>query len=455
VSTNDTPEARGTTYRWYVVAVLAAAQIVSFLDRTILSLLITPIKHDLHLSDTELGLLTGLGFALLYCLLGVPVGRLADVANRRNLICAGVLFWSVMTALCGLARSFWTLFAARIGVGLGETTLIPGAASMLGDYFPAGSLGRAMSTFGMGAYLGSGLALIGGGALLRFLGDMQSIPWLGGAAPWQAAFFAAAAPGLLIVLLLLTVREPKRRVRSGNEAARTTAADAFRHLWQYRGAYGRHFIVSCTVSLFANASSAWLPTFLVRKHGVSVAEAGMTFGLVVLLAGTSAIYAGGYIVDRLWARGVQHSYALLFTLCCSGALLPGVLFPHAEGLPQAMVLLVIYYSLAIMPISVTIAALQLMTPPPMRGLITAVFLSGSTLVGLGLGPTAVALLSEHAYGGPMGLPASLSTLIGIVAPLGALAAWTNRHAFARAAAAAGVRPPPQNTAADSLPLGEF
>jgi MFS family permease len=424
------------TAGWWLLTVLSLAQVVSFLDRTILSLLIVPIKADLGLSDTQLGLLQGLGFSMLYCLLSIPVGRLVDSVDRRRLISTGVVLWSGMTALSGFARSFTTLFAARLGVGLGETVLIPAAASLLSDAYPPRKLGRAMAVFGMGAYLGNGLAFIGGGALLAWLAHIAGDATY---PPWRIAFFLAAIPGLIIVVLLATIKEPKRL--NTTSAGRGHFGEALAQIKAHRFAYAAHFVVSCSVSMLANATNAWVPAALIRTHGISISNAGLIFGTVVLFAGSLGIFTGGSIADRLWGRGRRDGYQLLFAVACVAALVPGVLYPLESSLPVAIALLVVFYFLAIMPISATIAALQLMTPSHMRGLVTALFLAGSTTVGLGLGPAFVAVMSDYFYGGgPQGLSWALATMVAIACTTGAIAAWVNRTAFMRAVAASETKP---------------
>ena len=147
-------------YAWYVVSVLTVAYIFSFIDRQILNLLVEPIQQDLNLSDTQISLLQGMAFALFYTLMGIPIARLADVANRRTIIATGVFLWSLMTALCGLTKTFWQLFAARIGVGVGEAALSPPSYSLFSDYFPPGKVTRAIAVFTGGSFLGAGLAYI-------------------------------------------------------------------------------------------------------------------------------------------------------------------------------------------------------------------------------------------------------------------------------------------------------
>jgi MFS family permease len=208
---SGTPHNSG--YAWYVVIVLMVIYTLSFIDRQILAFLVGPIRADLQISDTAIGLLGGFAFAIFYTLLGLPMGWLADRKSRRGLIAIGLVFWSLMTALCSLARSFGTLFAARIGVGVGEATLTPAAFSLIADYFPREKLARALSVYSMGILIGSGLAFIVGGAVVQAMNGMPAlqVPVLGTMAPWRLTFLIVGLPGLAIALLLLTVREPVRR----------------------------------------------------------------------------------------------------------------------------------------------------------------------------------------------------------------------------------------------------
>src|SRR5216683_2185076 len=212
-SLNSTEGELSLRYAWYVVFILMVCYTLSFVDRQILSLLVGPMKRDLAISDTRIGLLQGLAFALFYGLMGLPLGRLADTRNRRNVIIVGVVLWSFLTGACSTARSFWSLFVARIGVGVGEATLSPSAFSLITDYFPKEKLGAALSVYSMGIFIGSGLALIAGGSVVDAVTRMPAVtvPLLGTVAPWRFTFLIVGAPGLVIALLLYTVREPSRR----------------------------------------------------------------------------------------------------------------------------------------------------------------------------------------------------------------------------------------------------
>src|SRR5262245_61670180 len=214
-------------YGWYVAIVLMVCNTLSFIDRQILGLLVTPIKLELGLSDTRIGLLQGLAFGIFYTLLGIPMGRVADHRSRRTLVAAGIFGWSLMTAACSAARSFWTLFLARMGVGVGEATLSPSAFSLLSDYFPRQRLGTALSIFSMGVFFGSGLALILGGLIIGAVGS------------WRLTFLIVSLPGLLVALLAFTLKEPPRRnllrAEGGATPSKLSLADVARQVrlrWQ-------------------------------------------------------------------------------------------------------------------------------------------------------------------------------------------------------------------------------
>src|SRR5262249_34009122 len=203
----------GSRYAWYVVIVLMVCYTLSFIDRQILSLMVEPIKHDLGISDTRIGALQGPAFAVFYTLMGLPMGRIADRYSRRNLIAVGVFFWSLMTALCAIARSFWSLFFARMGVGVGEATLGPSAFSLITDYFRKDRLGTAMSIYSMGIFFGAGLGVIVVGTVVSAVTTQPevSLPLFGTIASWRLTFLIVGLPGILIGLLVYTVHEPLRR----------------------------------------------------------------------------------------------------------------------------------------------------------------------------------------------------------------------------------------------------
>ncbi|MFQ5636261.1 MAG: MFS transporter, partial [Gammaproteobacteria bacterium] len=215
---------------WYAVSILVVAFIFSFIDRIIIALLVEPIKRDLGISDFGIGMLQGLAFAVFYALVGIPIGRWADRYSRRWIIGVGIFLWSVMTAGCGLAKNFWQLFLARVGVGVGEAALSPAAYSMISDYFPRHKLGRALGVYQAGAFVGAGLSFLVGGLVIRYVMGAEglSLPLIGEVRPWQMVFFAVGFPGIAVALLMRTVGEPERRGKLAGHGQDSAVAEVLR-----------------------------------------------------------------------------------------------------------------------------------------------------------------------------------------------------------------------------------
>ena len=286
-------------YAWYVVGVLTVAYIFSFVDRQIINLLVDPIREDLNLTDTQISLLQGIAFALFYTLMGIPIARLADVSNRRAIIATGVFLWSLMTALCGLAKSFGQLFAARIGVGVGEAALSPPSYSLFSDYFPPGKVTRAIAVFTGGSFLGAGLAYIIGGYVVDFVTrlDVVDVPVFGQIRAWQMAFIVVGLPGILLALLVLSLREPVRRGlledQPGAVPQSIPIKEIIAFLRKNRRTYGHHMIGVSMFVMLAYAILAWTPAFFIRKYGWTPGEVGLVYGSMLLVFGTSGVVERG------------------------------------------------------------------------------------------------------------------------------------------------------------------
>ena len=300
---------------------LLIAQTFSFLDRMIMGLLVGPIRESFQISDTQYSLLAGLAFSLFYALMGLPLARIADNGNRRNLIAAGIAVWSLMTALCGFAKGFWTLFIARIGVGVGEATLAPGAYSMITDYFPKTLLGRALSVYMIGVTLGSGFAYMLGGAVVAYVEGMEQIvlPLYGPMNGWQLTFFIVGIPGVLISgLVLTTVREPRRQGLPADVTNAMPLPEVVQYLWTRRAAYGGHIFGISLFIMVVYALNLWGPTYFIRTFGYSRAEAGWTFGLVMICAGTAGLLLAGSVADAWMRHGTRDAYVrtILISIAC-------------------------------------------------------------------------------------------------------------------------------------------
>lgn len=393
-------------YAWYVLALLTLAFVFSFIDRQILNLLVGPIQRDLGIGEKEMSLLMGASFAVFYTILGIPLGRLADIWSRRWLVLWGIAFWSLMTACCGLTHKYWQLALARIGVGVGEASLSPAAYSLIADYFPPERRSTAMGVYGMGIYIGMGLALVLGGLVIKFTSVQEDvvIPLVGAIRSWKLVFFIVGLPGLLVALLLLTIREPVRqgqRKNSASGASFRSDVPAPGEVWAYisanRGTFTCLYLGLAMAALEGYGAAAWIPTFFVRRHGWSAGDTGLIFGLLVGICGTAGIVVGGRLADWLNWRGVKDAN-LRVALFGVAAWLPfGALFPLVASGRGAAVLLGPVLFFGSMPFALAPAAIQQLLPNTMRGQASALYLFVINLIGLGLGPTLVAWLTEDVF----------------------------------------------------------
>ena len=426
----ETSTPASLTYAWYVVAVLLVAQAFSFLDRMIMGLLVGPIRESFQISDTQYSLLAGLAFSLFYAIMGLPLARIADRSSRRNLIVAGIAVWSFMTAACGLAKGYWSLFVARIGVGIGEATLGPAAYSMIADYFPKSVLGRALSVYMIGVTLGSGFAYMLGGAVVGYVEGMDTImmPVVGEIEGWQLTFFVVGLPGLLVSLLMLTtVREPVRTGIVTPEAV--PVSEVVDYLWQRRRAYGGHILGISIFIMVVYALNLWGPTYFIRTFGYTRPEAGWVFGLVMIGAGTAGLLLAGTLSDRLVSKGIHDAYVkiIFFSMVA--------MIPSAATLAflESDLLAIVFMSLAVFFSAfqggLAGGTLQLMTPNRMRGQVMAVYGLSSNLIGLGLGPTVIAMTTDYVFGYDGAIGKSIALCAVILCPIGALILWRSLPAI--------------------------
>jgi MFS family permease len=419
---------------WGSLAVLMAAYTVSFVDRTILSLLIPPIQQDLGLSDTRVSLLAGFAFALFYTVMGIPLGRIADRWHRRNLIAIGITVWCLMTAACGLARNFWQLFAARVGVGVGEAALSPAAYSMISDLFPREQLGRALAVYSFGLPIGSGLALLIGGFAIGAIQDLGplTLPLIGRIAPWQLTFLLVGLPGLVVAGFVLAMHEPVRRQRASVAAGATPALAPF--LKASRRVLLHHFGGLSMLVLVVYGTTAWIPTLFIRLHDWSASAIGYAYGLISIVCGAGGLLAGGWLADRWWRQGRTDAH-LRVAAWSSAIMAPCFAAVALAPTPEvALVLLAAATFASSLHGGVAGAALQIITPNELRGQLTAVYFFVANLVGLGVGPTAVALLTDYVYRDPLALGASIATLAALAGPASVLLLASGlRHYRARVA----------------------
>lgn len=403
---------------WYAVGVLTLAYVFSFIDRQILSLLVIPIQRDLGVSDLQLSYLMGASFAVFYTLFGIPLGRLADTGNRRTIVTLGIAFWSVMTAGCGLARQFWTLALMRMGVGVGEATLSPSAYSMIADSFRPERRSTAMSVYSMGIYVGSGLAFILGGMVVQFAAQQESleVPWIGAMRSWQVVFLLVGTPGLPLALLTyLTVREPSRKgvAKVSCDPARATLGEVALYVLANARTFVCLNLGIALVTMNAYGATAWTPTMFQRRFHWSPGETGVLFGFIVGIGGGCGIIAGGRLADWWHQRGQADANLRVAWLGTIGWLPFGMLYPIAPTATWAAVFLTPALFFLSMPFGVAPAAIQRMMPNVMRAQATALYLFVINLIGMGLGPTVVALLTEKVFADKNAIHHSL-LLVGTV-----------------------------------------
>jgi MFS family permease len=399
-------------YAWFVVGVLVLANVSSWIDRQILALLAPPIRRDLGLSLTEMSFLIGLPFAVFFSVMGLPIARLADRGNRRNIIAVGIAAWSIMTALCGLAGSFWRLLLARIGVGVGEASLQAPATSLIADYFPRERFATAMSVYSMAIFIGAGLAYLIGGAVIGLASAQETwnVPLIGQTRPWQVVFLIVGLPGLLIAALMLAVREPER-TRSQR------AGVPVRQLFEWIKQNLRTFvclIVGFAVSGAVNIGiAAWLATFLVETHGLSAARAGIIMGLLTLGVGTAGVLVGGLVSDGYQRRGRSDGPLLVGMIGAAGMLVFGSAYPFAPNAKLAAALLAFVNFFAAFPWGAASAGAASIVPTQMRAQGVALYGFVTSLVAAGLGPTAVAAVTDYVFHDDSKLPYALAIVTSV------------------------------------------
>ncbi len=380
---NSVIDKASNLYRNYVLAMLTLVYVFNFIDRQLLVILQESIKKELHLSDTQLGLLSGFTFAIFYVTLGIPIARLADKSNRRNIVTMSLGLWSVMTALSGSARNFIQLLFARIGVGVGEAGGSPPAHAMISDYFPPQKRSTALSIYSTGIYIGILIGFLMGGYLNQHLG-------------WRTAFLVLGIPGVIFSLLFyVSVKEPRRGATDSNAAPlieQHSLGEVLKHLYSTKTfvwlalATGLH--VFCIYGLIN-----WAPSFLSRLHGLKNSQIGVLLGLIFGIGGGLGTYAGGFMTDYFGKRDKRWylkipGYAIIISIFfAAGALFLQNTFLSVGCLGFCVAL----HSMYLGP---SIAVVHSLVPASMRALSSAILFLVLNLIGLGFGPLVVGMVSD-------------------------------------------------------------
>lgn len=383
----DAQREASLTYRSYVLLVLVLVYTFNFIDRQIVGILAIPIKAELHLSDSQLGLMGGLAFALFYTLLGIPIARLADRVSRTGIMTVALALWSLMTALCGLTQSFAQLFMARVGVGVGEAGGVTPAYSLICDYFPIKERARALSVYSFGIPIGAALGIVLGGYITSLMS-------------WRMAFFIVGLSGLLITpLLKFTVREPARGALDVSGAAHPqVSADAatlpavIAVLARKPSFWGLSLGASCA-SMMGYGLFFWAPSFLVRSYHLSLLHASLSYGAMVLAGGLFGIWAGGVLADRYGdkRRGMYAFIPAIAFLTTVPFYVVGVL---STTLWLSFAVLLVPTALGLVWLGPVLTSVQHLVPSHMRATASALFLFINNLIGIGLGTTLIGVVSD-------------------------------------------------------------
>jgi len=368
--------------RAYVLFILVLVYTFNFIDRQIVGILAVPIKADLGLTDTQLGLMGGLAFALFYTGLGIPVAMLADRFSRTWIMTVALTLWSAMTAVCGLATNFWQLFAARLGVGVGEAGGVAPAYSLISDYFPPGQRARALSVFSFGIPIGSALGIVFGGIIASMIN-------------WRYAFFFVGLAGIVIApIFRMTIKEPPRgqfdrqrkdRSPPGLKSILTTLSRKPSFWLLAVGA-------SCS-SMMGYGVFFWLPSFFVRSYGLTLLNASLFYGAVLLVGGLAGIWVGGWLGDR-FGPSQRSQYARIPAIAFLVTVPFYVLAILSPTLTVSFVVLLVPTALGLAWLGPIISAIQHLVRPDMRATASAIFLFINNLIGIGLGTYAIGALSD-------------------------------------------------------------
>jgi MFS family permease len=378
--------AASLAYRSYVLVVLVIVYTFNFIDRQIIGILAVPIKAELHLTDSQLGLMGGLAFALFYTFLGIPIARLADRVSRTGIMTVALALWSLMTAVCGLTHSFAQLFMARLGVGIGEAGGVAPAYSLICDYFPAKERARALSVYSFGIPLGGAAGIALGGFITSLMN-------------WRMAFFIVGLAGLLLTpLLKLTVREPMRGALDAAPAAApppaaTPTLGAVIALLARRPSFWGLSLGAASASMMGYGLFFWMPSFAVRSFHMTLLQASLVYGALILVGGLFGIWFGGALADKY---GDKHKAA--YALIPAIAFLTTIPFYVAGVLSTTLwisfTVLLVPTALGLVWLGPVLAAVQHLVPANMRATASALFLFINNLIGIGLGTTLIGFVSD-------------------------------------------------------------
>ncbi len=423
------PSRRSAIYSLFVLTVVV---MFTVLDRQILALMIEPVKADFGITDTQAALLLGAAFSLTYAIAGLPIARIADTANRRNLVAICIAFWSLSTVACGITQNYFQLFLARLGIGVGEAGYGPATWSIVTDSFPREKVAFATGTLAIGATVGTGLALFMGGAVLGLVAHLPVfyLPFGGIIRPWQWAFVIVGAPGLIWALVVLTTHEPARRGLGQHGARSVAVRDVVRFMianWRaYLGVIGG----LCMKLLMMLGISQWMPTFYHREFGWELSNVGLIIGGMMIIVSPIALILGGKLSEH-WMRQGRSDANLRIVLY--GLIVAVPFFTLAPLMPTPWLALcsqAFAMFVATLGSGPAIAAFQLITPNRMRAQVSSVSQFMTNVVALAIGPLIVALFTDYLFHDPQQLKYSIALSSAILGPIAILLTWQGLKPYA-------------------------
>lgn len=370
------------SYRRYALFVLVLVYTSSHVDRQIMGILIEPIKNEFMVTDTMMGFLSGIAFALFYATLGLPIAILADKGNRRNIIAIVITLWSVMTALCGVAQSFTQLVLFRIGVGVGEAGSSPPSHSIIADLYPPQERSTALGIYALGVYIGVLIGFLVGGFVAQYVG-------------WRYAFLIVGIPGLLIALLVrYTLKEPPRGFSEQRSAPLESGGirKGFKHLLSSPATL--HLTLGCTLTSFVGYGGViWVTSYFVRSHGLTLSQSGTILALMVGVLGGAGALIGGRLADKMAKKDVRWNAWIV--AWAKILVLPFIfIFYLADDLTWVVLAYAPVSFLGAFYLGPTFAMVQSLAPLHLRAMMAAILLFILNLIGLGAGPQSVGIISD-------------------------------------------------------------
>lgn len=416
---------------WWAVAVTMIFQIVSMIDRQVVSVLIPEMRADLGLNDFQISMVQGMAFALFYGAMGLIIGGMVDRHSRQKIMFGGILIWSVAAASTGFARNYIQLFAARLFVGFGEGAISPAAQSLLSGIFPRGRLATPMSCFTAAGVIGISLSYALGGNLL----DRFTAAPLGGAlegmAAWRQVLVVTGAPGVLVALLAFTLREPRRKAATAPAPHEASWASFFGYIAANARLMLGIIVGTALVAMMTQAAMSWTPTYARRVLGIGAGEVGTIMAMSVGLGGVVGGIVLGLIIDHWFRRGVRDIALRLLalgTLVMPPVIAVTFLLDDARILFGGVTLMMLTMGAIYGP---TLAAVQMIAPPAMRGRFGALAVLSSNLFGFAFGPMLVGAITDYGFGDPNKVGVGVAIVLLAVCPFAAWLIWSARGDFVR------------------------